>query len=175
MFLLSVRVCRIPYELLAILILMGTMHETLQKREEATREPGRLSGDGMYRVHHCSGLYPRINRNTPPVASFKLLTQDRSVAQKGLLQNSSLKKSCTKPGTFSRPKRLKKGSGFLILRYFFVQVAIAFLFCNSPFHCSASLRKPEQRSFGSAQIFASFGVKLAYGVVFTGSSPKEKA
>ena len=67
MFLLSVRVCRIPYELLAILILMGTMHETLQKREKATREPGRLSGDGMYRVHHCSGLYQRINRNkTPP-------------------------------------------------------------------------------------------------------------
>lgn len=52
--------------------------------------------------------------------------------KKGLLQNSSLKKYCTKPGTFSGPKRLKKGSGFLILRYFFVQVAIAFLFCNSP-------------------------------------------
>lgn len=50
----------------------------------------------------------------------------------GLLQNSSLKKQCTKPGTFSQPKRLKKGSGFLILCYFFVQVAIAFLFCNSP-------------------------------------------
>ena len=29
-------------------------------------------------------------------------------------------------------QRLKKGSGFLILRYSFVQVAIAFLFCNSP-------------------------------------------
>ena len=48
------------------------------------------------------------------------------------MQNSSLKKQCTKPGTFSQPKRLKKGSGFLILCYFFVQVAIAFLFCNSP-------------------------------------------
>ena len=48
------------------------------------------------------------------------------------MQNSSLKKSCTKPGTFSGPKRLKKGSGFLFLHYFFVQVAIAFLFCNSP-------------------------------------------
>ena len=48
------------------------------------------------------------------------------------MQNSSLKKSWTKPGTFSGPKRLKKGSGFLSLHYFFVQVAIAFLFCNSP-------------------------------------------
>lgn len=50
----------------------------------------------------------------------------------GLLQNSSLKKLCIKPGTFSGPKRLKKGSGFLFLHYFLVQVAIAFLFCNSP-------------------------------------------
>ena len=48
-----------------------------------------------------------------------------------LLQNSSLKKICTKPGTFSGPKRLKKGSGFLFLHDFFAQVAIAFLFCNS--------------------------------------------
>ena len=30
----------------------------------------------------------------------------------GLLQNSSLKKQCTNHGTFSQPKRLKKGSGF---------------------------------------------------------------
>ena len=30
-------------------------------------------------------------------------------------------------------KMAQKGSGFLILRYFFVQVATAFLFCNSPF------------------------------------------
>ena len=29
-------------------------------------------------------------------------------------------------------KTAQKGSGFLILRYFFVQIAIAFLFCNSP-------------------------------------------
>ena len=76
------------------------------------------------------------------MASFELLTQDRSVAQKGLLQNSSLKKSCTKPGTFSRPKRLKKGSGFLILRYFFVQFAIAFLFCNSPFTPQLGNQRP---------------------------------
>lgn len=41
-------------------------------------------------------------------------------------------KKCTKPGTFSGPEWLKKGSGFLILRYFFVRIAIAFLFCNSP-------------------------------------------
>ena len=51
----------------------------------------------------------------------------------GLLQNSFLKKQCIKPGTFSGPKWLKKGFGFLILRYFFVKVAIAFLFCSSPF------------------------------------------
>ena len=50
---------------------------------------------------------------------------------KGLLQNSSLKRSCTKkPGTFFRPKRLKKGSGFLILRCFFVQTAIVFSFSS---------------------------------------------
>jgi len=35
--------------------------------------------------------------------------------------------------------------------------------------------KLEQRSFCSAQNPASFGVKLAYGVVFAGNSPKEKA
>ena len=39
----------------------------------------------------------------------------------------------------------------------------------------AALRKCEQRSFCSAQNPASFGVKLAYGVVFAGNSPKEKA
>jgi hypothetical protein len=35
--------------------------------------------------------------------------------------------------------------------------------------------KLEQRSFCSAQNPASFGVKLAYGVVFAGNSPKNKA
>ena len=35
--------------------------------------------------------------------------------------------------------------------------------------------KPKQRSFCSAQNHTSFGVKLAYGVVFTGNSSKEKA
>jgi len=37
------------------------------------------------------------------------------------------------------------------------------------------LRKREQRSFCSAQNHTSFGVKLAYGVVFTGNPSKEKA
>ena len=37
------------------------------------------------------------------------------------------------------------------------------------------LRKREQRSFCSAQNPASFGVKLAYGVVSAGNSSKEKA
>ena len=35
--------------------------------------------------------------------------------------------------------------------------------------------KPKQRSFCSAQNPASFGVKLAYGVVFAGNPSKEKA
>ena len=35
----------------------------------------------------------------------------------------------------------QKGSGFLILRYFFVQVAIAFLFCNSPLFMPEFLQK----------------------------------
>ena len=35
--------------------------------------------------------------------------------------------------------------------------------------------KPEQRSFCSAQNHTSFGVKLAYGVVFAGNPSKEKA
>lgn len=43
---------------------------------------------------------------------------------------------------------------------------------GAPPSCS---RKPEQRSFCSAQNHTSFGVKLAYGVVFTGNSSKEKA
>lgn len=47
-------------------------------------------------------------------------------------QNGPAPANSTKPGTFSGPKWLKKGSGFLILRYSFVQAAIAFLFCNSP-------------------------------------------
>jgi len=34
--------------------------------------------------------------------------------------------------------------------------------------------KPEQRSFCSAQNHTSFGVKLAYGVVFAGNPSKEK-
>ncbi len=42
-------------------------------------------------------------------------------------------------------------------------------------HASEFYVKPEQRSFCSAQNPASFGVKLAYGVVFAGNSPKEKA
>ena len=40
---------------------------------------------------------------------------------------------------------------------------------------SILLRKPEQRSFCSAQNHTSFGVKLAYGVIFAGNSPKKKA
>jgi len=44
------------------------------------------------------------------------------------LQNSSLKGSCTKPGTFFSAKTAQKGSGFLILRRFFVQAAIVFSF-----------------------------------------------
>lgn len=38
-------------------------------------------------------------------------------------------------------QRLKKGSGFLILRYSFVQVAIAFLFCNNPLFIPDFLQK----------------------------------
>ena len=47
-------------------------------------------------------------------------------------QNGPAPANSTKPGTFSGPKWLKKGSGSLFLHYFFVLVAIAFLFCNSP-------------------------------------------
>ena len=42
-------------------------------------------------------------------------------------------------------------------------------------HTAASTAKPEQRSFCSAQNPASFGVKLAYGVIFAGNPSKEKA
>ena len=49
-------------------------------------------------------------------------------------QNGPAPANSTKPGTFSGPKWLKKGSGSLFLHYFFVLVAIAFLFCNSPKH-----------------------------------------
>lgn len=50
----------------------------------------------------------------------------------GAAEKELSKKYCTKTGTALEPKQLKKGSGFLILRYFFVQVAIVFLFCSSP-------------------------------------------
>ena len=53
--------------------------------------------------------------------------------EQGAVAKLLSEKTYTKPGTFSGPKRLKKGSEFLFLHYFFVQVAIAFLFCNSPF------------------------------------------
>jgi hypothetical protein len=46
------------------------------------------------------------------------------------LQNSFLKRSCTKPGTFFSAKTAQKGSGFLILRCFFVQAAIIFSFSS---------------------------------------------
>ena len=45
-------------------------------------------------------------------------------------QNGPAPANSTKPGTFFRPKRLKKGSGFLILRCFFVQTAIVFSFSS---------------------------------------------
>ena len=43
------------------------------------------------------------------------------------------------------------------------------------YYTAVSTAKLEQRSFCSAQNPTSFGVKLAYGVVFAGNSPKEKA
>ena len=54
------------------------------------------------------------------------------IAEQAGQQNGPAPANSTKPGTFSGPKRLKKGSGFLFLHYFLAQVAIAFLFCNSP-------------------------------------------
>ena len=43
------------------------------------------------------------------------------------------------------------------------------------YYTAVSTAKLEQRSFCSAQNPTSFGVKLAYGVVFAGNSSKEKA
>lgn len=43
------------------------------------------------------------------------------------------------------------------------------------YYTAVSTAKLEQRSFCSAQNPASFGVKLAYGVVFAGNPSKEKA
>jgi hypothetical protein len=43
------------------------------------------------------------------------------------------------------------------------------------YYTAVSTAKLEQRSFCSAQNPASFGVKLAYGVVFAGNLSKEKA
>ena len=52
----------------------------------------------------------------------------------------------------------------------------AALYKSTPIHHKPEFYvKPEQRSFCSAQKPASFGVKLAYGVVFAGNLPKEKA
>lgn len=47
------------------------------------------------------------------------------------MQNSPLKKIATKPGTFSGPKRLRKGSGFLFLAVSLCELLS--LFCNSLF------------------------------------------
>ena len=43
------------------------------------------------------------------------------------------------------------------------------------YHTAVSTAKPEQHSFCSAQIIASFGVKLAYGVKIAGNHCKQKA
>ena len=52
----------------------------------------------------------------------------------------------------------------------------AALYRSTPIHHTLQFyTKPEQRSFCSAQNPTLFGVKLAYGVVFAGNPPKEKA
>jgi hypothetical protein len=52
----------------------------------------------------------------------------------------------------------------------------AALYRSAPaYHTAVSTANPEQRSFCSAQNPASFGVKLAYGVVFAGNPSREKA
>jgi hypothetical protein len=43
------------------------------------------------------------------------------------------------------------------------------------YHTAVSTAKPEQHSFCTAQIIASFGVKLAYGVKIAGNHRKQKA
>ena len=52
----------------------------------------------------------------------------------------------------------------------------AALYRSAPaYHTAVSTAKPEQHSFCAAQIIASFGVKLAYGVKIAGNHCKQKA
>ena len=68
-----------------------------------------------------------------------------------------------------------ESSGLSVCR-FMNPLCDAALCRSTPIHHTPEFYvKPEQRSFCSAQNHTSFGVKLAYGVVFAGNSPKEKA
>ena len=68
-----------------------------------------------------------------------------------------------------------ESSGLSVCR-FMNPLCDAALCRSAPIHHTLQFyAKCEQRSFCSAQNPTSFGVKLAYGVVFAGNSPKEKA
>ena len=68
-----------------------------------------------------------------------------------------------------------ESSGLSVCKYIKPLLDAALCRSTSIHHTLQFYAKCEQRSFCSAQNPASFGVKLAYGVVFTGNSSKEKA
>ena len=89
------------------------------------------------------------------------------------MQNSSLKKSCIKPGTFSGPKWFKKGSGFLILRYFFVQIVQAKdrHLINSGTGSSCKQRKTGSSRWGTPCCTYRYRIWIFQGAFYSGAHP----
>ena len=89
------------------------------------------------------------------------------------MQNSSLKKSCIKPGTFSGPKWFKKGSGFLILRYFFVQIVQSkdSHIINSGTGSSCKQRKTGSSRWGTPCCTYRYRIWIFQGAFYSGAHP----
>ena len=72
--------------------------------------------------------------------------------QKGAVAKWLSEKILHKTRNLFGAKQLKKDSGFLLLRYFFVPGAIAFLFCNSPIFCYLSFFSSSRTEYGIARL-----------------------
>ena len=68
-----------------------------------------------------------------------------------------------------------ESSGLSVCKYIKPLLDAALCRSTPAYYTAVFTAKLEQRSFCSAQNPASFGVKLAYGVVFAGNPSKEKA
>ena len=87
-----------------------------------------------YTQYYSAELSEKVVRGmTPPSCCARPLCRLKGAVAKQLPE-----KTMHKTRNLFGAKMAQKGSGFLILRYFFVQIAIAFLFCSCSFHYSAA-------------------------------------